>query len=87
MNLTRALIGGLAFSLAGICAAVAQDAPAAPPPAYRSTPSYPATTQAAVAPPTVAQPYVPPPPPMPPQSQIEPGLTSVPRPPMPVQQP
>ena len=32
MNLTRVLIGGLAFSAAGACAAVAQDAPAAPPP-------------------------------------------------------
>ena len=32
MNLTRALIGGLAFSVAGVCAAAAQDAPPAPPP-------------------------------------------------------
>ena len=32
MNLTRALIGGLAFSVASVCAAAAQDAPAAPPP-------------------------------------------------------
>lgn len=32
MNLTRALIGGLAFSVAGAAAAFAQDAPAAPPP-------------------------------------------------------
>jgi hypothetical protein len=63
-------------------------APAAPPPAYRSTPSYSTTaTQAAVAPPVspaAAQPYVPPPAPL--QSQVEPGLTSPPRPPMPVQQ-
>ena len=62
----------------------------APPSAYRSTPSYPQTTQAAVAPPpappSAAQPYVPQPPPMPLQSQVEPGFTSVPRPPMPVQQ-
>jgi invasion protein IalB len=32
VNLTRALIGGLALSVAGICAAAAQDAPPAPPP-------------------------------------------------------
>lgn len=32
MNLSRALIGGLAFCVAGAAAAVAQDAPAAPPP-------------------------------------------------------
>ena len=32
MKLSRALIGGLAFSVAGACAAVAQDAPSAPPP-------------------------------------------------------
>jgi hypothetical protein len=64
---------------------------AAPPPVYRSTQSYSTTTQAAVAqpvPPAAAQPYVPPPPPPPPplQSQVEPGFTSAPRPPMPVQQ-
>jgi len=32
VKLPRALIGGLAFSVAGACAAFAQDAPAAPPP-------------------------------------------------------
>jgi invasion protein IalB len=32
VNLSRALIGGLAFSVAGAAAAFAQDAPAAPPP-------------------------------------------------------
>jgi invasion protein IalB len=32
VNLTRALIGGLALSVAGVCAALAQDAPPAPPP-------------------------------------------------------
>ena len=32
MSLSRALIGGLAFSLAGAAAAFAQDAPSAPPP-------------------------------------------------------
>ena len=32
MNLSRTLIGGLAFSVAGAAAAFAQDAPAAPPP-------------------------------------------------------
>jgi invasion protein IalB len=32
VNLSRALIGGLAFCVAGAAAAVAQDAPAAPPP-------------------------------------------------------
>jgi hypothetical protein len=63
---------------------------AAPPPAYRSAPSSYSSqpTQAAVAPPVpppAAQPYVPPPVPL--QSQVEPGFTSVPRPPMPVQQP
>ena len=62
-------------------------AAAPPPPAYRPAPSYSQTTQAAVAPqpvpPPAAQPYVPPPPI---QSQVEPGFTSVPRPPMPVQQ-
>jgi hypothetical protein len=62
---------------------------AAPPPVYRSTQSYSTTTQAAVAqplPPAAAQPYVPPPSPPPLQSQVEPGFTSAPRPPMPVQQ-
>lgn len=32
MNLSRTLIGGLALCVAGTCAALAQDAPAAPPP-------------------------------------------------------
>jgi invasion protein IalB len=32
VKLSRALIGGLAFCVAGACAAVAQDAPSAPPP-------------------------------------------------------
>jgi hypothetical protein len=60
---------------------------AAPLPAYRSAPSYSTAAQAAVAPPVppaAAQPYVTPPAPL--QSQVEPGLTSPPRPPLPVQQ-
>ena len=59
--------------------------PAPPPPPYRAPPSY--STQAVVTPPapsTAAQPYVPPPP-IPLQPQVEPGFTSAPRPPMPVQ--
>jgi hypothetical protein len=57
--------------------------PAPPPPAYRPTPSYSAATQAAVAPPSTGQPYVPPPISL--QPQAEPGFASAPRPPMPVQ--
>lgn len=58
--------------------------PTASVPAYRPTPSYP-PVQAATAPaaPPVAQPYVPAPPVQLPSS--DPGITSVPRPPMPVQ--
>jgi hypothetical protein len=57
---------------------------AAPPPAYR--PSYSAQASgAAASPPVTAQPYAPPPPiPLQPP-QADPGVTSVPRPPMPVQ--
>ncbi|HZR72003.1 hypothetical protein [Bradyrhizobium sp.] len=56
---------------------------AAPPPAYRPAPSSYAAQASAPPPPAAAQSNVPPPIPL--QPQADPGVTSVPRPPMPVQ--
>ena len=65
--------------------------PTASAPAVRPAPSYPPTQAASPALPSAAQPYAPRqveplPPPAPPQLPPEPGFTSVPHPPMPVQQ-
>ena len=56
---------------------------AAPPPAYRPAPSSYSAQASVPPPPAAAQPNVPPPIPL--QPQADPGVTSVPRPPMPVQ--